>query len=95
MRFGEICADERELLPADGIWDVEAKQLKYFKKFSNHQLEELPDEIMYHLIGFLELKDHVRLSKVSKRMRHTCIKWYMTPPHPSMTSVFLSESRII
>ena len=91
MRFGEISADERELLPADGIWDVEAKQLKYFKKISNRQLEELPDKIMYHLISFLELKDHVRLSKVSKRMRHTCIKWYMTPPHPSMTSVFLSE----
>ena len=78
MRFGEICADERELLPADGIWDVEAKQLKYFKKFSNRQFEELPDEIMFHLIPFLELKDLGRLSAVSKRMRYTCIVWYMT-----------------
>ena len=33
VRFGEsICVDERDLLPADGIWDVAAKQLEYFKK---------------------------------------------------------------
>ena len=78
VKFGEVCADERELLPADGIWDVEAKQLQYFKKFSNRQFEELPEEIMFHLIGFFELKDLVRLSAVSKRMRHTCIVWYHT-----------------
>ena len=29
---GLICADERELLPADGIWDVEVKQLEYFNR---------------------------------------------------------------
>ena len=78
VKFGEICADERELLPADGIWDVEAEQLQYFKKFSNHQFEELPEEIMFYLIGFFELKDLVRLSAVSKRMRHTCMVWYHT-----------------
>ena len=78
VKFGEICADERELLPADGIWDVEAKQLQYFKKFSNRQFEELPEEIMFHLISFFELEDLVRLSAVSKRMRHTCIVWYST-----------------
>ena len=45
--FGEsICVDERELLPADGIWDVEAKQLEYFKKFGECQFKELPDEII-------------------------------------------------
>ena len=33
VRFGEmITADERELSTADGIWDVEAKQLEYCKK---------------------------------------------------------------
>ena len=71
VRFGElVSADERKLLPADGIWDVEAKQLKYFKKFSKHQFEELPDEIMFHLIDFLEIKNLIKLSQVSKRMRH-------------------------
>ena len=45
--FGEsICVDERELLLADGIWDVEAKRLEYFKKFGECQFKELPDEIM-------------------------------------------------
>ena len=33
VRIGEIItADERELSPADGIWDVEAKQLEFYKK---------------------------------------------------------------
>ena len=37
VKFGEsICVDERELLLADGIWDVEAKQLEYFKKFGKY-----------------------------------------------------------
>ena len=32
VKFGEsICVDERELLLADGIWDVEAKQLEYLE----------------------------------------------------------------
>jgi hypothetical protein len=32
VKFGEsICVDERELLLADGIWDVEAKQLEIWK----------------------------------------------------------------
>ena len=45
--FGEsICVDERELLLADGIWDVEAKQIEYFKKFGECQFKELPDEII-------------------------------------------------
>ena len=31
LRFGEIItADERKLLPADGIWDVETEQLEFF-----------------------------------------------------------------
>ena len=46
-RFDElICVDERELLLADGIWDVEAKQLDNFKKFGECQFKELPDEII-------------------------------------------------
>ena len=37
VRFGEsFCVDERELLLADGIWDVEAKQLEYLKKFGKY-----------------------------------------------------------
>jgi hypothetical protein len=84
VRFDElICADERKLLLADGIWDVEAKQLKYFKKFSKRQFEELPHEIMFYLIDFLELKDLVKLGQVSKRMRRTRMRqdfraWHMT-----------------
>ena len=46
VEFGElICLDERELLLADGIWDVEAKQLEYFKK-GERRFKELPDEII-------------------------------------------------
>ena len=31
VRIGEIItADERKLLPADGIWDVETEQLEFF-----------------------------------------------------------------
>ena len=41
LRFYKpICADERKLLPADGIWDVEAKQFEYFKKCAESQFEE-------------------------------------------------------
>ena len=49
VRFGEsICVDERELLPADGIWDVAAKQLEYFKKSAKCPFhDECPDEIRY------------------------------------------------
>ena len=70
VRFGgSICADERELLPADGIWDAEAKQLEYFKKFSKCQFLEMPDKIMYHVTYFLEIRDLVKFGQVSKRMR--------------------------
>ena len=45
LRFYEpICADERKLLPADGIWDVEAKQFEYFKKCAEHQFKEFLDQ---------------------------------------------------
>ena len=41
LRFYEpICADERKLLPADGIWDVESKQFEYFKKCAERQFKE-------------------------------------------------------
>ena len=66
---GSICADERELLPADGIWDVESKQLEYFKRLSKCQFHELPDEIMLHVTYFLELRDLLNFGQVSKRMR--------------------------
>ena len=41
LRFHEpICADERKLLPADGIWDVEAKQFGHFKNCAERKFEE-------------------------------------------------------
>ena len=47
VRFGApICADERKLLPADGIWDVEGKQFEYFKKRAECQFEELLDQLL-------------------------------------------------
>ena len=64
-----ICADERELLPADGIWDVEAKQHEYFKTFTKWNFHNLPDEIIFHVTYFLEEKDLVNFGQVSKRMR--------------------------
>ena len=69
VRFGEsICVDERELLSADGIWDVEAKQLEYFKKFGESPFKVLPNEIILHLIDPLEMKDLLNFGLVSKRM---------------------------
>ena len=45
VRFGEIgSADERELSAADGIWDVEAKQLEYCKKKEQSQFQDLPKD---------------------------------------------------
>ena len=42
VKFDEIItADERKLLSADGIWDVEVKQLQYFKKLEKYQIQEL------------------------------------------------------
>ena len=70
VRFeGLICADERDLLPANGIWDVKAKQLEYFKKISEYQFHEMPDKIMYHVTYFLEIRDLAKFGQVSKRMR--------------------------
>ena len=70
LRFGvSICVDERELSPADGIWDVEAKQLGYFEKFEKCQFEALPDEIISHSLTFLERRDVVTFGQVAKRMR--------------------------
>ena len=49
LRFGEsICVDERELSPADGIWDVKVKQLGYFEKSKKCQFGILPNEIIKH-----------------------------------------------
>ena len=70
VRFDEsICADERKLLPADGIWDVEAKQLKYFELFDQRNFHDLPDETVLRVTFFLEEKDLVNFGQVSKRMR--------------------------
>ena len=45
VRIGEIItADERELSPADGIWDVEAKQLEFFKRDEKNQFQDLPKD---------------------------------------------------
>ena len=45
VRIGEIItADERELSPADGIWDVEAKQLEFYKKDEKNQFQDLPKD---------------------------------------------------
>ena len=45
LRFYEpICADEKKLLAADGIWDVEAKQFEYFKNCAERQFEEFLDQ---------------------------------------------------
>ena len=70
MRFGEtIFVDERELSPADGIWDVEVKQLEYFRKFVKYQFGMLPNELISHCLIFLETKDFVKFGQVAKRMR--------------------------
>ena len=70
VRFGEsICVDERELLPADGIWDVEAKQLEYCKKLEKHQFQDLPNEFTFDMLRFLEIKDLAKFGQVSKIMR--------------------------
>ena len=70
VRFGEsICVVERELLPADGIWDVEAKQIEYFKKFAKFQFEKLPIRAMLRIANFLERKDLVKVGQVSKKMK--------------------------
>ena len=70
VRFGEsICVVERELLPADGIWDVEAKQIEYFKKFAKFQFEKLPIKAMLRIANFLERKDLVKVGQVSKKMK--------------------------
>ena len=74
VRLGEtICVDERELSPADGIWDVEAKQLEYFRKFEKCQFGMLPNVIISHCLTFLEKRDFVKFGQVAKRMRFiTC-----------------------
>ena len=70
VRFHEsICADERNLLPADGIWDVEAKQLKYFETFGQWKFHDLPDKTVFRVTYFLEEKDLVNFGQLSKRMR--------------------------
>ena len=70
VRFGEsICVVERKLLPADGIWDVEAKQIEYFKKFAKFQFEKLPIKAMLRIANFLERKDLVKVGQVSKKMK--------------------------
>ena len=70
VRFDEsVCPDERKLLPADGIWDVEAKQLEYFEKFGRCGFKRLPNELISHLIDPLERRDLLNFGQVSKRMR--------------------------
>ena len=70
VRFDEsICADERKLLPADGIWDVEATQLKYFETLAQWKFHDLPDKTVFRVTHFLEKKDLVNFVQVSKRMR--------------------------
>ena len=64
-----ICVVERELLPADGIWDVEAKQIEYFKKFAKFQFEKLPIKAMLRIATFLERKDLLKVGQVSKKMK--------------------------
>ena len=51
VKFDEIItADERKLLSVDGIWDVEVKQLQYFKKLEKCQIQEWPNEIIFEEI---------------------------------------------
>ena len=72
--FGEpVCVDERELSPADGIWDVETEKLEYFRKFAKCQFGMLPNELISHCLTFLERRNFVKFGQVSKRMRFiTC-----------------------
>ena len=70
VRFGaSICVVERELSPAYGIWDVEAKQIEYFKKFAKFQFEKLPIKAMLRIANFLERKDLAKVGQVSKKMK--------------------------
>ena len=70
VRLGQtICVDERKLSPTDGIWDVEAKQLEYFRKFEKCQFRMLPNEIISRCLTFLERRDLVKFGQVAKRMR--------------------------
>ena len=78
VKFGEtISADERKLSPADGIWDVEAKQLDAsfwlgtakLAPLLPYQYQDLPDAIIFYICGFLEIKDLVKFGQVSKQMR--------------------------
>ena len=78
VRFGEtISADERKLSPANGIWDIEAKQLDAsfwlgtakLAPLSPYQYQDLPDHITFYMCGFLEIKDLVKFGQVSKQMR--------------------------
>ena len=74
VRLGEtICVDERKLSPADGIWNVEAKQFEYFRKSEKCQFDMLPNEIITRCSSFLERRDLIKFGQVAKRMRFiTC-----------------------
>ena len=78
VTFGEtISADERKLSPADGIWDIEAKQLDAsfwlgtakLAPLSSCQYIDLPFEFIIDMCRFLEIKDLVKFGQVSKQMR--------------------------
>ena len=80
VKFGaSICADERELLPAEGIWDIKAKQLdasfwlgtaKLAPSSSyQYQFQDLPFEFTFIMCRFLEIKDLAKFGQVSKKMR--------------------------
>jgi hypothetical protein len=54
VKFGEIItADERKLSSADGIWDVEVKQLQYFRKLENVKFKSGQIESYFKRFGEL------------------------------------------
>ena len=78
VTFGaSICADERELLPAEGIWDIEAKQLDASfwlgtaklapSSPCQYQFQDLPFEFTFIMCRFLEIKDLAKFGQVSKK----------------------------
>ena len=79
VKFGEtISADERKLSPADGIWDIEAKQLdasfwlgtaKFAPSLSPYEYQDLPYEFTFDMCRFLQIKDLAKFGQVSKKMR--------------------------
>ena len=56
-------------------------------------MENLPKELIYHILDFIDIKDCIKLSQTCSKMRDICLKYITIPKYSKIVNNLFLDMR--